>query len=314
MSTLEDLSTEPRYTIKAVSTQTGIRSVTIRAWENRYGLLKPQRSNNRYRLYSEKDVAILRWVKSQVDQGTTISNVVQDLNIIIGRGDFPEVLPAITPRVNSYQPVPPAQIADQLYRAMARQDEPASNELLKQATAMYDLTTVCMEVIGASLVKIGEAWHQGEMRITVQHFASNYLQSRLVSLLQAYPGRRGSPLILTACAPEETHEIPALMLSVVLSHRGYRVEYLGPDLPVEDLVNYARQEKAAMLCMSATTEETALSLAKVKEKLAAARTKTIFGYGGFIFNINPDLRKKVPGEFLGESITSGADRIDQLLA
>ena len=86
MTTLIELSSDARYTIKTVTTQTGIRAVTIRAWENRYGLLNPQRSENRYRLYSDRDVATLRWVKSQVDQGISISSVVRDLNNIINRG------------------------------------------------------------------------------------------------------------------------------------------------------------------------------------------------------------------------------------
>ena len=313
MTTLAELSTDPRYTIKTVTTQTGIRAVTIRAWENRYGLLNPQRSENRYRLYSDRDVAMLRWVKSQVDQGVAISSVVKDLNILLNRGDFPEVLPAITTVSRSFLQVPPGTLADQLFQALGRLDENAVSEVLKQANTMFDLTTVCMDVIGAALIKIGEAWHQGEMRITTQHFASTFLQTKLVTLLQAYPSRRGAPLILTACAPEETHEVATLMLSVVLSHHGYRVEYMGSELPIDDLVDYARQEKPAMLCMSATTEETALGLVRVQEKLTKIKPKVIFGYGGMIFNIKPELRKKVPGEYLGESILAGAARVDELL-
>ena len=63
MTTLVDFSEEPKYTIKAVCGQTGIRAVTLRAWERRHELLNPHRSENRYRLYSERDVAILRWIK-----------------------------------------------------------------------------------------------------------------------------------------------------------------------------------------------------------------------------------------------------------
>lgn len=62
MTTINDFSEEPRYTIKSVSVQTGIRPVTLRAWERRHDLLSPHRSENRYRLYSERDIAILRWI------------------------------------------------------------------------------------------------------------------------------------------------------------------------------------------------------------------------------------------------------------
>ena len=313
MTTLIELSPDPKYTIKTVTTQTGVRAVTIRAWENRYGLLNPQRSENRYRLYSDRDVAMLRWVKSQVDQGISISSVVRDLNNILSRGEFPEVLPTITPRPRSYQPVPPEKISIQLFEALFKHDDSTSNELLKQASSMYDLTTVCTEVIGNTLIKIGDAWHRGEMRITDEHFASRYLQGKLLNLLQAYPNRRGAPLILLTSAPEETHEIACLMLSVMLRHDGYRVEYLGPDLPIDDLVDYSKQEKPAMVVMSATMEENAMRLTRVQEKLWRIKPKSVFGYGGQAFNLKPELRESVPGEFLGETIEEGSKRIEQIL-
>jgi DNA-binding transcriptional MerR regulator len=313
MTTLAELSPDAKYTIKTVTTQTGVRAVTIRAWENRYGLLNPQRSENRYRLYSDRDVAMLRWVKSQVDQGMSISSVVRDLNSILSRGEFPEVLPTIAPRPRSYQPVPPEKISNQLFEALFKHDDTASNELLKQASSMYDLTTVCMEVIGDTLIKIGDAWHRGEMRITDEHFASRYLQGKLLNLLQAYPNRRGAPLILLTSAPEETHEIACLMLSVMLRHDGYRVEYLGPDLPIDDLVDYSKQEKPAMVVMSATMEENAMRLTRVQEKLWRIKPKPIFGYGGQAFNLKSELREAVAGEFLGETIEEGSKRIEQIL-
>ena len=313
MTTWNDLSEEPKYTIKAVTTQTGVRAVTIRAWENRYGLLNPQRSENRYRLYSERDVAILRWVKSQVDQDNSISTVVKDLKQILARGEFPEVLPAITTQAHSYQPVPADTLAQQLFEVLIKKDEVAANDILRQANAMFDLTTVCMDIIGGALFYVGDAWHKGDMRITDEHFASRFLQGKLLNLLQAYPNRRGAPLILMACAPEEQHEISVLMMSVLLRHDGYRVEYLGPDLPLEDIVDYAKQEKAAMICMSATMEESALRLVNMQEKMSKFKPKPIFGFGGQAFIRKPALQAKIPGQYLGDTIADGRDLILKLL-
>lgn len=313
MTTWNDLSDDPKYTIKAVTTQTGIRAVTIRAWENRYGLLKPQRSENRYRLYSERDVAILRWVKSQVDQGISISNVVRELKSLLARGEFPEVLPSITTRTRTYQPVPPDKLARQLFDALVKHDETQANDILRQANAMFDLTSVCMDVIGGSLFLVGDAWHKGDMRITDEHFASRFLQGKLLNLLQAYPNRRGAPLILMACAPEETHEIGCLMMAVLLRHDGYRVEYLGPDLPLDDIVDYARQEHPAMICMSATMEENALRLDSMSTKLAKIKPKPIFGYGGQAFIRKPALREKIGGIYMGDTIVDGRQVVEKLL-
>jgi MerR family transcriptional regulator, light-induced transcriptional regulator len=313
MTTLNELSEEPKFTIKAVTTQTGIRAVTIRAWENRYGLLKPQRSENRYRLYTERDIAILRWVKSQVDQGISISNVVRELKAMMGRGEFPEVLPSIATKVRSYQPVPPDKMANQLYEALLKHDETAAGDIIRQANAMFDLTTVCMDVIGGSLYLVGEAWHKGDVRITDEHFASSFLEGKLINLLQAYPNRRGAPLILMACAPEEQHEIGVLMMSVLLRHDGYRVEYLGPDLPLDDIVDYARQEHPALICMSATMEENALRLHNMQEKINKIKPKPIFGYGGQAFIRKPALREQIAGVYMGDSIVEGRQIVEKLL-
>lgn len=313
MTTIIELSEESKFTIKTVTTQTGIRAVTIRAWENRYGLLNPQRSENRYRLYSERDVAILRWVKSQVDQSISISNVVRDLKSMLARGDYPEVLPSITSRARAYQPVPPEKMANDLFIMLSKHDETGATDILKQANAMYDLTTVCVDVIGYTLIAVGDAWHRGEMRITDEHFASRFLQGKLINLLQAYPNRRGAPLILMACAPDEQHEIGCLMMSVLLRHDGYRVEYLGPDLPLDDIVDYAKQEHPAMICMSATMEDSALRLQKMNEKLGRIKPKPIFGYGGQAFITKPSLRDVVAGSYLGDSVTEGRAIIEKLI-
>ncbi len=313
MTTWNELSDESIFTIKAVSTQTGIRAVTIRAWENRYGLLTPQRSENRYRLYSEKDIAILRWVKSQVDQSISISTVVKELKGMLSRGDAPEVLPSIATQVRSYQPVPPDHLARQLFEVLGSHDEAAAMDILRQANAMFDLTTVCMDIIGSALFMVGDAWHKGEMRIIDEHFASRFLQGRLINLLQAYPNRRGAPLIIMACAPEEQHEIGCLMFSVLLRHDGYRVEYLGADLPLDDIVEYARQEHPAMICMSATMEESALRLESMQEKLNKIRPRPIFGYGGQAFLRKPSLKQKVKGEFLGDTIADAIEIVNKLI-
>lgn len=313
MSNINELSEEAKFTIKTVTTQTGIRAVTIRAWENRYGLLKPMRSENRYRLYSERDVAILRWVKSQVDQGISISNVVRDLKLMLQRGDYPEALPSISTKTRTFQPIPPDNMARDLFNVLFKHDEAAAGDILRQANAMYDLTTVCMDVIGGALILVGDAWHKGEMRITDEHFASRYLQGKLINLLQAYPNRRGAPLLLMACAPEEQHEIGCLMMSVLLRHDGYRVEYLGPDLPLDDIVDYARQEHPAMICMSATMEENAIRLQKMQDKLSRIKPKPLFGYGGQAFIRKPSLLKLIPGVYLGDTIVDGKLIIEKLL-
>ncbi|GHO86832.1 MerR family transcriptional regulator [Dictyobacter formicarum] len=73
---LEQYSDQPVFNTKAVVQQTGVPAPTLRAWERRYALLRPERANNAYRLYSERDIALIHWLKECIDGGMSISHAV----------------------------------------------------------------------------------------------------------------------------------------------------------------------------------------------------------------------------------------------
>ena len=313
MATIIDYSEEPKFTIKNVFTQTGIRPVTLRAWERRYEILNPHRSDNRYRLYSERDVAILRWIKSRVDNNTPISSAVQELRTMLKTGIFPEAIPTAPTILPARRDTPPSQYARQLYQALIAHDESRASDLLREAQALFDLNTICVNVITPALADIGNDWYNGKVRITTEHFASALIRGKLLTLLQAYPTKRSAAYLLVGCAPTEQHEISSLMFAVMLRAAGYRVEYLGPDIPIDDLVEYAAEEHPDMVILTATMEESALELKRAQEKLGKIKQAPLFGYGGQIFSQKPELRKVVPGHFLGESMEQALQNMRALL-
>ncbi|HMN62188.1 MAG TPA: cobalamin-dependent protein, partial [Anaerolinea sp.] len=209
---------------------------------------------------------------------------------------------------------PPAQYAQRLSQALMRRDETEASDLLREAQAIFDLMTIFMQIVGPALVEIGEAWYNGRIRVTTEHFASAFLRGRMLTLLQAYPSRRNAPYILLGGAPTEQHELGPLMLSVLLRSLGYRVEFLGPDIPVDDLVDYASYEHPAMIVLSATTTPAALELKRMQEKLRKLRSAPIFGYGGMAFDLNPELREKIPGNYLGNTLELAVQNIKELLS
>jgi len=147
MTTIVDLPEDPKYTIKTVSIQTGVRPITLRAWERRYSLLSPFRSDNRYRLYSERDIAILRWIKNRLDGGLSISSAVREFNDFRKKETWPEATPLLQPGSNLHQAKPPAFFASQLTKTLLRHDETTAMTLLGEAHASFDLTTICLEII-----------------------------------------------------------------------------------------------------------------------------------------------------------------------
>ncbi len=313
MPLIVDLPEEPVFTIKKVSLQTGIRPVTLRAWERRYEVLDPHRASNRYRLYSERDVAILRWLKSRIDDGISVSNAVNELRSMASANNWPEAIPQAPVPVKKAGNIPPSEYARQVFQALIKHDENHCGELLRDVHSQFDLLAVCMEILVPALRQIGEAWYHGEIRVTTEHFASAYLRGKLLTLLQTYPSRRSSPLILIGCAPMEQHELGSLMLAVLLRSEGYRVEFLGPDLPIEDLADYASYEHPALVILSATSEDSAHAMMRMQDLLQQPRLTPIFGYGGRAFDLLPHLRSEIPGIYLGSTLEAAQTSIRDLL-
>jgi methanogenic corrinoid protein MtbC1 len=312
MTTIADLSEEPKYTIKAICTQTGIRPVTLRAWERRHEILTPYRSENRYRLYSDRDMAVLRWLKQRVDSGISISNAAGEVRAMLKNGAWPEISePAVPKKETAPDGTPPEKYALRLYDALIVHKENAATDVMRAATAAFDVKTLCTKILIPCLVKIGEAWFAGKIRVTTEHFASSYIRGRLLSIMQNLPSRRSGAHILIGCAPNEQHEIGSLMIATLLRENGYRVEFLGPDLPVDDLVDYARYELPDMVILSATMEESALGMQPMQAKLDKIKGKPLFGYGGRAFVIFPELTRKIGGIYLGNTLEEALTRIRQ---
>jgi DNA-binding transcriptional MerR regulator len=315
LPTIADLPDTPQHTIKFVCAQTGIRAVTLRAWERRYHVLRPQRTSGNYRLYSERDVALLRWLKTRVDSGLVISRAAEELDEMRRARSWPQPVvsvpePTAAARLAS---APPAEYGQRLYAALVALDEGQAGSILTEATALFDLGAVCLDIIQPCLVLIGEAWYRGDIRIATEHFASQYLRGRLLSLFQSLPLRPRAPRIVVGCAPGEFHEIGSLMLALFLRRDGYRVDFLGADVHIGDLFEFARVERPALICLSANSDTTARELRTMQAKLAGMRPRPRFGFGGRIFNDDAALRATLPGIFLGQNADEARQAVRQLL-
>ena len=325
---LNEFSTAPLYNIKAVVQTTGISPSTLRAWERRYKMCQPQRSESGYRLYSDRDVAVIRWLKTQVDAGMSISQAVSWLQSLIDKvetsGSSTVALPDPGGRAAEAMALQPptrhdmhnfVTLQERLLTALLAFQEETSEQVLAQAFALYPLEHVGEHLIMPTLVEIGERWHRGELSITREHYATNYLIQRLAAILRTVPNGVNGPVIWIGCAPGELHEIGAMLLSIYLRRAGYMIRYLGQDLPIEDLVEEVESVQPGMVIFSATTVESACALQPVCEQLAQIDPpRPMIGYGGRAFNLRPELRDAVPGVYLGATAVEAVESIDVLLA
>jgi len=304
----------PRYRIKAVGLKTGIPPITLRAWERRYQVLLPRREQNRYRLYSEADIQGLKWLKDQVDMGVTISQAAAELRSLISNGEQLEVIAEsrLQGTFNSEQ-IEPSVLAERLYFSLVKHDESAAQAIFEQAMAGYPLLKFFEEVINPFLIRLGEGWWFGKVTISTEHFASNFILTNLMSIYRRLPLRKCKAKILIGGAPGELHTLGSLMMSILLREAGYFVEFMGPDLPLDDLIMYCNDEKPKMVMISAFTGQAALSLRGFNGMLAQIHQPPIFAYGGGAFSIDPTLVEQIPGIYLGNTISLSLMRVKQLI-
>lgn len=314
MVSIAEYPQDGKYTIKVVSERTGVQSVTLRAWERRYDFLEPERLANNYRLYSERDIQVVRWITHRLDEGLTISNAVREYKGLREKGIWPEALPTVLAPAPSQAPAfPPERYAAMLYDALTAHDEGKARQTFDAVQSMFDLNTIFFKIFQPCLYRIGDAWYRGEIRIAAEHFASAFVQGILMDLLRAFPVYSNAPSLLVGCAPEEFHEIAPLMLSVLLRREGYQVEFLGPDLPVEDLVFYAGDTAADMVILSAGFEHTAEPLGKMQALLDGLPSRPKLGFGGRYFNENEGARREMNGVFLGLTLEEAIRNVHDLL-
>ncbi|MGB7538468.1 MAG: MerR family transcriptional regulator [Anaerolineales bacterium] len=297
-----------KYSIKTVCAETGLLPVTLRAWEARYKVVAPARSKGNYRLYSEADLSLLRWVKKRVDAGEPIRLVAAEAARLRRAGKRAEA-----PAAHPLQGGAPAKSADCLYAALMEHRENAADRCLKVAQARFDLPAICLDVMTPCLWRIGDAWERGAIRIADEHFASTYIRGQLLAWFQAESDPRRGGRILVGCGPMEFHDIGSLMLALLLRRRRRRVDFLGQDLDLEDLRAYIQEIRPALVCLSANAEPAARRLIGFEKSLEHFRPHPVFGFGGRAFNQIPSLRKTVSGVFLGETLAGAMTRIQDLL-
>ena len=313
MTAINDLPDEPKYSVQRISDLTGINPVTLRAWERRYGILNPNRDENHYRMYSDRDLAILRWLINKKNNGVSISNASANLHDMIAQDNWPEVIPFGIAQAKTVSAVPPQRYADNLFDLLTKHDEVEAARLFEEVISKFDLETLIEKIITPTLISVGKAWVRGEIMISTEHFATAFVLSRLNNLYISLPIVNKGPKILIGGAPAEEHEMGSLMMAVLLRNRGYRVEFLGANLHLDDLVDYAQQIKPAMVVLTASTNRVAMELLRAQAKLNSVSPAPKFCYAGFAFDFDPGLVKNIPGIYLGNSMVKALDQIKQLL-
>jgi DNA-binding transcriptional MerR regulator len=215
---------EQMLRIGELSRRTGVSPETLRAWERRYRLFSPARTEGGFRLYSSGDVARILAMKQLLATGVAASEAARR---VVATG---AVSVASEPPAGGFE-----QRVVALRDALLSYDEPRAHGAIDAVLAEFDPETLMRAVFLPILREIGDLWEAGQLSVAQEHFASNLMRRRLDGFARGWDVGVG-PLAVLACPPEEEHDIPLLIFGIALGNRGWRITYLGARTPVEDLL------------------------------------------------------------------------------
>ncbi len=333
---------EAIYNIGMVERITGIPAATLRAWERRYGFPRARRTAGGHRLYSERDIQLLRLVKHHIDRGMQTAQAVRavqkyEQQTEEDQAEQPDMhaprLP-VTEAIQTTRPltstdaVPATRkgtgegdegvlehMSEQLIAAFKKHDLQEADRLMGEMLAFYSPEELILKVFAPVMNRIGQLWSEGRISVATEHLSSGYIRHRLLIWLVSGPPPRHMPPVVLACAPGEWHEGSLLMLAVLLRRRRWPVSYLGQSVPMTDLASFVHDIRPSMVVLVAMAEESASAIAEWPVWLpeAAATGRPAVGFGGLAFTEQPALIGRTPGVYLGSTLEQGLYAIERLL-
>ncbi len=304
----------PIYNIKAVSSMLDLLPVTLRAWERRYGLPQPHRGEQGYRLYSPYDVRLLRWLKQQNDSGMSIGQSVKYLNELRRNGNDPAIV-IDSPQESVDEVSNQASIENlshQFHHHLMDYQNEAASEVLRRAFSIYSVDQVLTDIVQATLIRLGDAWHRGEIPIAVEHFATQFFEQHLMGMFysSSIPAREGT--IFAACAPGEMHQVGILSLAVMLRWRGWDVKYFGQNLSLDRIIETLNVIHPIAILFTATSKESAKALQPIYKIIENyPHKKPLILLGGQAFQNHPELSQLINGEVLDFSPSKNVELIEK---
>jgi DNA-binding transcriptional MerR regulator len=308
------LSQTPTYNLGAVLRETGLVADTLRAWERRYGVPMPQRTEGGHRLYSQRDIQLIKWLMKRQAEGLSISSAVVQWRALTATGLDPLEETRAADAAASEAQLPGHDrlkaLRDQWLGACLEYDEAAAQQILNEAFAQYSVETVAAELIQGALHEIGEMWMRGQASVQQEHFLSALATRYLDALIGASPAPIRNEPILLACAESELHDLPLRYLNLLLRRRGRKVVFLGANVPTRQLAETAETMHAAVVVLSAERLASAERLRDSAARLTKNGVPVVFG--GRVFAVVPELQQRMPGQY-ARDVRGAVDHIEHLV-
>jgi methanogenic corrinoid protein MtbC1 len=296
------------YPIRTVAALTGVNPITLRAWERRYGLIKPKRTRSGQRLYSRDDVALINEVVRQLESGINVSQVkIAPGGAAVPAGAAPrEAETAISP------PDPWSAPYEAMIAAIGRFDEQAVESIYDEALSVYPMDVVINRLILPLMQELGRRWENGTGSVAEEHFFVVYLRNKLGARLHHRGSPRNGARLMAACLPGERHENGLLLFALAAQERGYRVVLLGADMPLHELAAAANRGRAGAIVLSGSTKMVEDAVADGLPALVRDASVPVF-VGGRISALMREAIAAAGAIPIGEDLRSGLRTIEEAL-
>ncbi len=213
-----------RYRIQAVAEMTGISAATLRAWERRYGVPMPKRTSSAYRVYSERDVEIVRVVRQLCEAGMAPSQAARE--VLARRRAAASSAPDADEDTELFH-----LACSRILEAVATFDSERIAAAVQRALFLGPSITVFERVFSPTLATIGERWRRGSLSVAQEHLAAQIIGDAVHSMLRAAQPSTGDHRVLLACFADEEHVTPLYGIALHFAEWGFKTVMLGAKTP-----------------------------------------------------------------------------------
>jgi MerR family transcriptional regulator, light-induced transcriptional regulator len=292
------------FTIKQAARLTGINESSLRAWERRYGVVSPSRTEAGYRLYDDEAISALVAMRHLVDSGWSPAEAAKSVR----SGTVPTSAEGVHDRGHvGEQPVPVAQL-QRFLSAAASMDSAGIEASLDQGFALGSFEHVVESWLFPALEALGEGWALGEIDVAGEHAASHAVHRRLAAAYDAAGRHATRSSVLVGLPPGSTHELGALAFATAVRRRGVSVLYLGADVPTSSWQAAVDRQGSDAAVLAVATARDRAAAATVAEQLLTHTPRVLVASGG---SHGSELRSGVLS--LPDGISEAAAQLEQVL-
>lgn len=277
-----------RHPIRVVATRTGLSPSVLRAWERRYGVVDPARSDGGQRLYSDADIDWLSLLKRVTDAGRAIGDVAALPEEEVRRlaAEDEEARRAVARQEGEAAPEGDEELAEEIrsraWSAIEELDAEGLERSLRRGAAALGGVAFMERVVAPVLRQVGDAWAADRLRPAHEHIATAVVR-RVLTWLTDPTSAVSGPSIVVGTLPGDRHDLGAMLASTTASLEGWAVTFLGPDLPAEEIAGAATGVGAHLVGLSvADPEDPDASISALRElrSILPAAVGIVVGGGG----------------------------------